>query len=227
MKADDIKKLCETVSKRLSHVVMGKEQIMFPYKYDNRGKPNDVRISEQEARFLFASEIEKDKNFHYAVETPTEKRYRFGKKMDELSMNEGQSASYDLTLHDKKEGQFNIEFKALNPGEVTIAKDFLKLFTSNFDGLFFHVLKNTDRGTIKNISEKYRQVIEKMKKFRIGKGEIYFWIFSLEYSKGKFGTPKYYFSNGCDKRDLIQEGFKDIELEPFDYRKRTKSVGRF
>ena len=100
-------------------------------------------VSEQEARFLFAQELEYTKKF-YSIETPTIKKYKFSKKAKSLS-----SGSIDLCIHENKQLKRDIivEFKA---HACNCKKDFEKLLTEKENGLFFHLLNNVDMGTLNN-----------------------------------------------------------------------------
>ncbi|MCL1968447.1 MAG: hypothetical protein FWF65_02610 [Bacteroidetes bacterium] len=52
-------------------------KLIFPkYCVGNQEHVDTPRISEQEARFLFVRELEKQDNFYYSVETPTKKPYK-------------------------------------------------------------------------------------------------------------------------------------------------------
>jgi len=103
----------------------------------------EVRISEQEMRFSFVCQIEKQsKPFHYSVETPTSESYKF------LGKN-GRSASTDLTLYDDHKIKLaNVEFKAHNPAPAAVNKDIEKLCKEGVPGAWIHLFKNMDRGTV-------------------------------------------------------------------------------
>ena len=147
---DDIFDLNKRISENLWHVANEKDQpsnlsphVIFPLKRDK----NTVRISEQEARVICCSLLN-DLNLYYSVETPTYETYvQKGKKP------EGMSAQTDLTIFGF-DGQcfrrlVNTEFKAHNPTQANITKDIEKLVREDPEGNWFHLLKNTDRGTFK------------------------------------------------------------------------------
>ena len=133
-------------TQHLSHVG---SRIVFP-KYSELYRGGKTRLSEQELRFIFIEQFNKyldeynknemneseKLNWFYSVETPTEEKYLFsenGKKLErpkkvEVSNNNGESASFDLVIHnDKLERIALIEFKAGNPDISCFTKDFLKL----------------------------------------------------------------------------------------------------
>jgi hypothetical protein len=108
-------------------------------------RSQDVRISEQEARFLYCSLLN-NLNYYYSVETPTEDVY----------MQKGvtpQSAASDLSLYVYADNKFNkvvnVEFKAHNPPKEHIRKDIEKLLKEKTHGNWFHTLKNIDRRTLR------------------------------------------------------------------------------
>ncbi|MBU4012972.1 MAG: hypothetical protein KJ550_05850 [Proteobacteria bacterium] len=142
-------------------------RLILPKKRDA-----DVRISEQEARFLYCSSLNL-LNYFYSVETPTDQTYvQTGKKP--------QSASSDLSLY-TFESEFkkcaNVEFKAHNVSYEQIRKDIEKLVREgrpkkNKDiekpdresrpknwvhGNWVHVLKNVDSKTLVGLFEKFRK----------------------------------------------------------------------
>lgn len=147
-------------------------RIIFPryYSHNNTSSKEEDRISEQELRFIFveqlnkyASEKEID-NLYYSVETPTENMYNFqGEDPKVIERNDenshGVSARTDLAIYTYEEQKFNrrclIEFKALNPGKKNYEKDFFKLNTESA-GLkyFIQIIKNSDNGTIKSLTDK-------------------------------------------------------------------------
>ncbi len=114
-----------------------------------------IRISEQEARFLFASAIEKTGRYFYTIETPTKEKYRF--KPRTQAQNTCISARSDMSIW-KWDKQFiqlaNIELKAHNVQKAAVGKDIEKLIRENITGNWFHLLRNTDSGTFRSLFEK-------------------------------------------------------------------------
>jgi len=187
--------LCNRVFKRLQNIRMPNqpavEKIMWPFNYDDQGVArNSPRISEQEARFVFASEVENNiRNSHYTVEEPTQRRFKFGRTINDLAVDDGRSASHDLALYANNRKLY-VEFKALNPKVFCYAKDLLKLFYSNDNGLFFHILKTADKGTVKSVGGKYNDSLNKVRKI-LGKGELvtgYVWIYVCNLNKEDAGA---------------------------------------
>ena len=156
-------------------------RILFP-KYSEHRKTSEIdRISEQELRFIFVEQLnkyadEKNIDLYYSVETPTDDPYDFSKDIPETSEG-GVSARTDLSIHDKN---FNrlclIEFKALNPKKKNYEKDILKLQRGSVELKYFiHIIKNYNKGTIKNLKEKTCKIKATDIQYRcycLDKGEI-------------------------------------------------------
>ena len=127
-------------------------KLIFP-KYRN----NKQRISEEEARFLFVRELEKQDNFYYSVETPTKEAYK-DFNSEEPKIGAGRSGSVDVTLYEKTEDKYCrkhlIEFKLGNV--KTCKKDFLKLLCDDNEckvNYYINILENCDSGTIPNLEK--------------------------------------------------------------------------
>jgi hypothetical protein len=170
----NIVQICKDVLIRLTEIDCerlggtSKERLIFPNKFPSEVKSKNItekellnytRISEQELRFLFVEQFLKDtcKDFFYSVETPTEKKYRFGKTFEEIIQNKNsykKSASIDMSvfkrIDEKYERILNIEFKHENGDLKNTAKDILKLVRETQNGVFIHLLKNTRRDTLCN-----------------------------------------------------------------------------
>ena len=137
-----------------------KSKLVFPMRREGKG----ARVSEQEMRFLFVKQLEKQNQYVYAVEVPTAKKYKFaGDGAPKIDEEDGQSGNIDVGIYDKSTSTFAclIEFKALNPEQDSYSKDFLKLLCDEkgLTNYFVQVIKNSDSGTILNIEEKYRIAI--------------------------------------------------------------------
>ena len=144
-----------------------KTRLIFP-KYRNE----NIRISEQEFRFVLTRLLEKSKHpkFYYSVETPTNGEYSFQGKGK-------RSASSDLSLYFDGKKVLNIEFKAHNAKQDSIDKDIEKLTTEDVNGAWIHILKKEDKGTVKTLFNKYGNAF-----FQYGKSKkpISFHILILE-----------------------------------------------
>ena len=126
-----------------------KRKLVFPIKRDVKR-----RVSEQEMRFLFVDHVEQSGEFHYSIEAPTTKMYKF-------SGVTPRSGNIDVCLYKDGKPKHLIEFKALNPGQKSYTKDFEKLICDeeNLVNYFVQVIENTDKGTIPNIVGKYKVAI--------------------------------------------------------------------
>ena len=77
-------------------------RILFPKK----SSPETTRVSEQELRFAFVEQLKKEIgngeewDVYYSVETPTMKKYLFKDNFPKRDENDGQSANFDLVIHD-------------------------------------------------------------------------------------------------------------------------------
>jgi hypothetical protein len=182
-----VEEMIEATFKELLHIDctdqsirLSSSKLVFPTR---RGE-KEARVSEQEMRFLFARQLEKQNQFVYAVEVPTAKKYSFaGDEAPRINEASGQSGNVDICLYDKSDISRPvslIEFKALNPKQDSCSKDFLKLLCDE-EGLtnyFVHIIKNSNSGTIPNITAKYRvaagctkEQISKMKIFLCDMGK--------------------------------------------------------
>jgi len=113
-------------------------------------RSQDLRISEQEARFLYVGLLN-TLNYFYSVETPTEQVYsQKGQK--------SQSGASDLSLYVQDENQMtkvmNVEFKAHNPARKDVLKDIEKLIYENITGNWFHLLKSIHSQSIPVLFDK-------------------------------------------------------------------------
>ncbi|MBD3842137.1 MAG: hypothetical protein IE909_09675, partial [Campylobacterales bacterium] len=109
---------------------------------------------------------------YYSVETPTNLKYSFGKSYEEITDGPGKSASVDMCIFERISNRYNrvltIEFKSGNPPIKHIAKDIKKLICENKDGVFVHLLQNSNSGTFRNnkntgIFDKYYRSLEDFK----------------------------------------------------------------
>ena len=111
----------------------------------------DLRVSEQEARFAFLEALCRGGTLRYSVETPTDKLYQFTGETQKVS------AQTDLTIYDldTRRRLCNVEFKeggitpsAQKKSKYQIYKDVEKLLREPVWGLWFHLLESTERLTI-------------------------------------------------------------------------------
>lgn len=186
------------------------EQLIFPLKRLTDGTKETIRISEQEMRLLFIEEFKiKYPNLYYSIETPTTGKFSFGKTWDEIKIeNEGQSASHDMCIFEKKDSKYerimNIEFKHRNSGIAKSGKDILKLIREEQDGAFIHLLENTNSNTLISVFRKLTESFEKFKTIWINENKtIQIVILSLEQKK--------LIHCKLQKRDLLENNFFVLE----------------
>jgi len=130
-------------------------KLIFPKYRDDEQEAEQTarkRISEQEARFLFVRELEKQKVFYYSVETPTNDTYAdFSTKEPKIGI--GKSGNVDVTLYNNKHDRKHlIEFKFDNVNTCT--KDFLKLLCDDNQcetNYYINIIKNSDNTTKKRL----------------------------------------------------------------------------
>lgn len=153
-----------------------KEKLKFPPYRDLT-----IRVSEQEARLCFAWIIEKETDYRYSVETPTQKTYQ-------LSGKSGLSARSDMSIwsRDGIEKLCNIEFKAHNARKESIDKDIEKLVREEIAGIWFQVFRNADEKTFPTFTKKLEDSLIKYAKFR--QKNIIFAICVLDQKVGMYGT---------------------------------------
>lgn len=162
----DILQICKKVLNRLSKFDYesqggnSSEQLIFPVKIQSKGVKIVNRISEQELRLLFIEEFKSEHpTLFYSIETPTTGKFSFGKCYEEFKVNmDGQSASHDMCIFDRINGKYerilNVEFKHRNSGIKISGKDILKLIHEKQNGVFIHLLENTNNGTLGSIFNK-------------------------------------------------------------------------
>lgn len=145
-------------------IVNPDSRLVFPH-YSTLYRNGEIRISEQELRFVFVEQFNKyckdnNLNLFYSVETPTELKYLFKDKSNPRADDDGQSAMVDLAIHNERYERIAlIEFKALNPDEFSYKKDFCKL-TAEWENnkslttFFVMILKSSGNRTEENIKQK-------------------------------------------------------------------------
>ena len=172
-----------------------RSRIIFPYSCERETRTRETRISEQELRFIFVEQLNKEIadegnawDVYYSVETPTKgDKYCFPQKekpyynLDKDKDGKGDSANFDLVIFDNEFQRIAlIEFKANNPSEHDHQKDILKLkqreeIVGNPLRYFLEIVKKANRRTYKSLYNKIKN-----------KGEdIIFKCWSLEGKSGE------------------------------------------
>ena len=159
-------------------------------QFPNKRKEKIKRVSEQEARFMFAHKLEmfarklgEEEKIFYAVEVPTENRYAdFTDSNPQVYLDkkgeEGRSGHIDISVfqdhrrpdcesHCEPERgdntKINIEFKQGQPTEPAIKKDLLKLlFEESQMGVFYHVFEYYNANSITCFLNKFNKSINEI-----------------------------------------------------------------
>jgi hypothetical protein len=133
--------------------------LVFPAKRPRKSGAAGVRVSEAEARTLFAIALSQ-RSVPFAIEVPTGQQYSFKGATP-------MSARIDLVAYGPLgdstgalRRSLGIEFKAHNPPPESIGKDLEKLMREGHDGLWFHVLHNIDSVTLDVLLAKFRRGLE-------------------------------------------------------------------
>ncbi|WP_424244938.1 hypothetical protein Dip510_000045 [Elusimicrobium posterum] len=194
MNNTDISEIIEPIIinslKKLPEVYNHTTSLIFPKHR------NVKRVSEQEARFLFLFELQKnlsEVNLCYSIETPTEKSYSFKTEPPQIIDDNRQNpGGVDVCLHHKETKKVCslIEFKAHSCGPVRIGKDFLKLFFDKPDlqNYLVHTLKNVDSKTFINVEKKYSEALNYIKRYdgKYPKSSLKIFLYNI--NDGKEGS---------------------------------------
>ncbi len=143
-------------------------RLLFPRK-----RKENTRISEQELRFVFVEQLNKEIqtgwDVYYSVETPTEGGYvDFSTKSPKRDDKEGRSGCIDMVIHDSTGKRIcMIEFKANNPEIPDYAKDFCKLNNEGVDyGYFLQIVESSRSDTKNNIENKVKSYKDQVVSFK-------------------------------------------------------------
>ncbi len=161
------------------------------------------KIREPEATHVLAIVISKN-NIHFGLEVPTKKKYKFKGKSP-------RSASIDLAIEPDGK-QINVELK--EGQNETLKKDFEKLLREDVEGgAFFHILKNSDSGTLPSLFNKYKNAYNK--------------LINVEGKKSKWFSLFIFIK---EKKKCFWKTFDDItkiSLEEFDKNKFSEESTSF
>lgn len=128
--------------------------------------------------------LEDSSRWFYSVETPTYEVFRETGKKD-LSARTDVSL-YEVAVPSVQSKKVNIELKANNPPVEHFRKDFEKLAREGLDGVWFHLLKNADSGTLPSVFQKIRESFRALKQHLVGKPRFILFAFCvLDVLKGQ------------------------------------------
>lgn len=160
----DIVDINEAVCRELWHMVSPGQRVeaLTPKLIFPELRSGNVRVSEQEARFVYCSVLTRCSGYFYSVETPTEESYSF-------SGANLMSARSDISLYSCEDGTVkdkvvNIELKAGNCSAKHIEKDVEKLVKERQVGNWFHCLSNIDSRTLRVLFNKLEQSFQSVAK---------------------------------------------------------------
>lgn len=158
----DISEINRLVSFELWHLanVQCSPRGLSPRLIVPQKRSGKLRISEQEARFLYCGVLN-TLSYYYSVETPTERRFR-------LSGSTSLSARSDVSLYLLKraglEKVANVEFKARNSSQRGIQKDIQKLVREGLPGNWFHLLGDINSKTLHSLFNKFCVSFQNLKR---------------------------------------------------------------
>lgn len=126
-------------------------RLCFP-TYHHGASEDTLRLSEQELRFLFVEEFNKNKgvkklNLRYSVETPTIGWYN-------NTGNNKRSGNFDLTIWQNGKLVSIIEFKARNRAIDTDLRKLTNPIEGDVLRYFVSILEKSNRKTVRNIKKK-------------------------------------------------------------------------
>jgi len=174
---------------------------VFPVLRDGQ-----TRIREQEARVLFCGLLNSTA-YYYAVEAPTTQTYS-------QSGDSELSARTDLAMYTTSATSLNravnVEFKAKNPAQKDFTKDVEKLIREALLGNWFHLLENTNRGTLPSISNKFVEAFIANQQHVTHDIEIVFTVCILQ-TKRAFTKQMLYSHGTSDFVTFIQSFFANID----------------
>lgn len=143
-------------------------RLIFPcYSNQNKTNKDQVRVSEQELRFVFIEKFCKycdDNNldYYYSIETPSQYKYVFsekiesGKPLPRKADKEDESpvsARFDMAIYNKNRKIVAlVEFKNNESDSDKYEKDFIKLYEEKEDRicLFIDLIEASNSGTLEN-----------------------------------------------------------------------------
>lgn len=133
--------------------VTQKPQGLSPRLILPQKRNQEIRISEQEARFLFCGLLN-SLNYFFSVETPTTEEYQ---QTGQTALSARSDVSLYVSANDDRPFRkvANVEFKAHNPPQAQIRKDVEKLIKENLVGNWIHTLKNSDAQTLPKLFDKF------------------------------------------------------------------------
>lgn len=179
-------------------------RLILPQKRDK-----EIRVSEQEARFLFCGLLN-SLNYFYSVETPTTEEYQ---QTGQTALSARSDVSLYVSANDDRPFRkvANVEFKAHNPPQEQIKKDVEKLIKENIVGNWIHTLKNIDHQTLPKLFDKFIAAISECAEM-VREREVSM-VFCFCVLERKWACIKYFhFDSSTSKFEVYVRRFFDLKV---------------
>ncbi len=196
---ETIKSSFEILKELIKNGFSEKTKLIIPNYQNNKRKnsnsDDEIRVSEQELRFIFVEQLNKTlpEGFYYSIETPTNKKYKFSEKGKNCKpvRNVGKSGNFDLTIQaiqdEEKQIVAIVEFKSKSASPHSYAKDLCKLWNKE-EGLgsdplryFINVFDTMEKQT----QDKFVQKITNNDWFKKQPGDIDVWVVCKSLTEGQ------------------------------------------
>ena len=128
------------------------EQLLYSRLISTKKRGSEWIIREPELRFAYCNFLNKQKRI-FRIEAPTGEDYKFTGKGRRKALT-------DLSLFEGNNRVLNIEFKEGQAPQKQFDKDIEKLMSENVDGLFFHLIHNKNKRTLKTLINKFNFALE-------------------------------------------------------------------
>ena len=147
MEPNDLLEINKAVLKELFKSEVNYEQLLYSRKHGN-----EWIIREPELRFAYCIFLNRRKR-SFRIEAPTDEKYKFTGKGRRKALT-------DLSLFEGNNRVLNIEFKQGQAPQKQFDKDIEKLMSENVDSLFFHLVHNKNKRTLKTLINKFNFALE-------------------------------------------------------------------
>jgi hypothetical protein len=147
LEPNDLLEINKAVLKELFKSEANYEQLLYTRKHGN-----EWIIREPELRFAYCNFLNRGKG-SFRIEEPTDEKYKFTGKGRRKALT-------DLSLFEGNNRVLNIEFKEGQAPQKQFDKDIEKLMSENVDGLFFHLIHNKNKRTLKTLINKFNFALE-------------------------------------------------------------------
>ena len=153
LEPSDLLKINKAVLKELFKSEDNYEQLLYLRSIFTKKRGSERIIREPELRFAYCDFLNKQKRIYFKIEAPTDEDYKFTGKGRRKALT-------DLSLFEGNNRVLNIEFKEGQAPQKQFDKDIEKLMSENVDGLFFHLIHNKNKRTLKTLINKFNFALE-------------------------------------------------------------------